>query len=158
MKPIGPYVAARELSGNQQTVRTLRATDRLTGMPVLLHLLPGPVAVPDLPDHPALLPFTDHGMDGGQAYVVSELPLHAQPAADPLLAARGALQALDALHSAGLVHGGVAPAQLWSVDGEVMLAGAGLAWGAREASAQADLRDLAQTLDTLGGLPARLAP
>lgn len=157
MKPIGPYVAARELSGDQQTVRTLRATDRLTGMPVLLHLLPGPVTVPDLPDHPALLPFTDQGLDGSQAYVVSELPLHAQQAADPLLAARGALQALDALHSAGLVHGGVGPAQLWSVDGEVVLAGAGLAWGAREASAQADLRDLAQTLDALGGLPARLA-
>ncbi|ACO45397.2 hypothetical protein DEDE109153_03895 [Deinococcus deserti] len=158
MKPIGPYVAARDLSGAQQSVRTLHATDRLTGMPVLLHLLPGPLAVPELPDHPALLPFSDHGVYSGQAYLVSELPLHAQPASDPLLAARGALLALDALHSAGLVHGGVGPSQLWSVDGEVVLAGAGLPWHAGQASAQTDLRDLVQTLDTLGGLPARLAP
>ncbi|MFC4638523.1 hypothetical protein [Deinococcus hohokamensis] len=156
MKPIGPYVAARELPGPAGAVRTLRATDRLTGMPVLLHLLPRPVTLPALPDHPALLPPTDAGFDGDQAYVATELPPHAQAASDPLLAAQGALAALAALHGAGLVHGGVAPAQLWSLDGEVRLAGAGLPWRAQGASPEADLRDLADALEALGGLPRPL--
>lgn len=127
-------------------------------MPVLLHLLPQALALPALPDHPALLPATDAGFDGDQAYVATELPPHAQPAGDPQLAARGALEALAALHGAGLVHGGVAPAQLWSMDGEVRLAGAGLPWRAQGGSPQADLSDLAAALDALGGLPAPLRP
>ncbi|MFC4428008.1 hypothetical protein [Deinococcus navajonensis] len=156
MKPIGPYVAARELPGPAGAVRTLRATDRLTGMPVLLHLLPGPADLPVLPDHPALLPPTDAGFDGDQAYVATELPPHAQQAADPLLAARGALDALVALHRAGLTHGGITPAQLWSMDGEVRLAGAALPWRTQRASPETDLRDLAATLEALGGLPRPL--
>ncbi|MDB5046079.1 MAG: hypothetical protein JWQ08_2129, partial [Deinococcus sp.] len=60
MKPIGPYVAARELPGRDLAgrsaaldgpeVRTFRATDRLTGMPVLVHVLPFAVPVPQVPD------------------------------------------------------------------------------------------------------------
>ncbi|WP_102127058.1 PEGA domain-containing protein [Deinococcus planocerae] len=157
MKPIGPYVAARDLTGDLPggEVRTLRATDRLTGMPVLLHVLDQAVALPALPHDPALLPFTDSGVDGEAVYLATELPPHAVPAADPLLAARGALAGLAALHEAGLTHGGVGPAQLWSVDGRVALAGAGLPWARGKAPGD-DLRDLAATLETLGGLPAPL--
>ncbi|WP_216319817.1 hypothetical protein [Deinococcus aestuarii] len=157
MKPIGPYVAARDLTGDLPGggVRTLRATDRLTGMPVLLHVLDRVVILPELPHAPALLPFTDSGVDGVAVYLVTELPPHAVPASDPLLAARGALAGLAALHEAGLIHGGVGPAQLWSVDGRVALAGAGLPWG-RGQTPEDDLRDLAATLEALGGVPAPL--
>lgn len=136
-------------------MRTLRATDRLTGMPVLLHVLDRVVILPELPHTPALLPFTDSGVDGEAVYLVTELPPHAVPASDPLLAARGALAGLAALHESGLTHGGVGPAQLWSVDGRVALAGAGLPWGRGERP-EDDLRDLAATLETLGGVPAPL--
>lgn len=159
MKPIGPYVAARDVqpladeSGGG--VRTVRATDRLTGMPALLHLLSHPVTLPDLPGTAPLLPFTDAGLDGTQAYLVTELPLAAQPARDPEPAARGALAALAALHARGQAHGGVSAAQLWAVDGEVLLAGAGLPWQ-DEPTPAGDLRDLARTLDALGGVPAPL--
>ncbi|MFB9994023.1 hypothetical protein ACFFLM_18870 [Deinococcus oregonensis] len=166
MKPIGPYVAARELPGRDvaggmaapATVRTLRATDRLTGMPVLVHVLPTALSAPQLPPHPALLPYSDEGTDGDDAYLVTELPLHAVLAADPLLAARGALAGLAALHSAGLVHGGVSASQLWSVDGHVALAGAGLPWSEELGSPDDDLRALAEALVALGGLPEPLRP
>ncbi|EYB67500.1 hypothetical protein DEIPH_ctg040orf0077 [Deinococcus phoenicis] len=157
MKPIGPYVAARDLTGDRPAgaVRTLRATDRLTGMPVLLHVLPHAAPLPDLPADPALLTPSEGGIDGETAYVVTELPPHALPASDPLLAARGALAGLAALHGAGLTHGGVNAAQLWSVDGRVALAGAGLPWGG-DTTPAGDLHDLMSALDTLGGVPAPL--
>ncbi|WP_291428117.1 hypothetical protein [Deinococcus sp.] len=158
MKPIGPYVAARELPGRTGSpVRTLRATDRLTGMPVLLHVLPYPLTLPDLPDHPALLSVVDSGMDGDQAYVVTELPLQARPADDALLTARGALAALSALHERGLTHGGLHAAQLWSVDGRVLLAGAGLPWGGDPLPSD-DLYALGVLLAGMGSLPAALRP
>ncbi|WP_221088181.1 hypothetical protein [Deinococcus aquaedulcis] len=158
MKSIGPYVAARELPGRPRSpVQTLRATDRLTGMPVLLHLLPAGAALPDLPAHPHLLVPADSGTEGGQDYVVTELPLQARPASDPELTARGALAALSALHDQGLVHGGLSGAQLWSVDGHVLLAGAGLPWGGQGRPAD-DLYALAVILHELGGLPRALEP
>ncbi len=164
MKPIGPYVAARELPGRDvargvsapAAVRTLRATDRLTGMPVLVYVLPAAQPVPQLPNHPALLSYSDEGMDGDNAYLVTELPLHAVLAADPVLAARGALAGLAALHSAGLIHGGVTASQLWSVDGRVALAGAGLPWSQGPGSPDEDLRALADALAHLGGVPEPL--
>lgn len=157
VKPIGPYVAARDLTGDRPAgaVRTLRATDRLTGMPVLLHVLPHAAPLPGLPPDPALLPPSEGGIDGDTAYVVTELPPHAVPASDPLLAARGALAGLAALHEAGLAHGGVGTAQLWSMDGRVALAGAALPWGG-EATPARDLRDLTDTLGTLGEVPQAL--
>lgn len=156
MKPIGPYVAARDLGGDPTAaVRTLRATDRLTGMPVLLHVLPHAAPLPELPDSPALLRPSEGGMDGGAAYIVTELPPHAHPARDPLLAARGGLEGLTALHAAGLTHGGVSAAQLWSVDGQVALAGAALPWGG-DPTPQEDVRALLAALETLGKLPTSL--
>lgn len=157
VKPIGPYVAARDLTGDRPAgaVRTLRATDRLTGMPVLLHVLPHAAPLPGLPAHPSLLSPSEGGIDGDTAYVVTELPPHALPASDPLLAARGALSGLAALHEAGLTHGGVGKEQLWSVDGRVALAGAGLPWGGAATPTQ-DLSDLADTLRALGGIPPAL--
>lgn len=158
MKPLGPYVAVRELPGRTSSpVRTLRATDRLTGMPVLLHLLPAPQPVPVLPEHPNVLAPVDSVSSGDQAYVVTELPLQARPAQDAVLAARGALGALAALHERGVVHGGLSASQLWSVDGEVLLAGAGLPWGGH-ARPSDDLYALAVILQELGGLPEPLRP
>lgn len=152
MKPIGPYVAVQALpppasgvAAADSLIQTLRATDRLTGIPVLLHVLPQAQRLPELPASPHLLPVVDSGVDGEQAYLVTELPLQAHPAQDPLLAARGALAALDTLHGHGLAHGGVSRAQLWSHDGGVALAGAGLPWR-EDATPQADLSDLARTL------------
>lgn len=150
-------MAARELpSGTTDSVRTLRATDRLTGMPVLLHVLPYALSLPDLPDHPSLLPIVDSGIDGEQAYVVTELPPQATPATNPTQAARGALIALAQLHERGLVHGGISRAQLWSVDGDVVVAGAGLPWRDEPRTHTDDLRDLTRTLQSLGRLPKAL--
>ncbi|PTA68127.1 hypothetical protein [Deinococcus arcticus] len=158
MKSIGPYVAARDLPGRPSSpVQTLRATDRLTGMPVLLHLLPAAAPLPELPAHPHLLAPVDSGAEGAQHYVVTELPLQARPASDPDLTARGALAALSALHAQGLVHGGLSPSQLWSVDGQVLLAGAGLPWGG-QGRPDDDLYALAVILHELGGLPRALEP
>lgn len=138
-------------------MRTLRATDRLTGMPVLLHVLPHPPALPDLPDHPNVLPVVDSGVDGDHGYLVTELPLQAHPASDALLTARGALSALAALHGRGVVHGGLSPAQLWNVDGRVLVTGAGLPWGGDPGPAD-DLYALAVILSEMGPLPAALRP
>ncbi|WP_189054556.1 PEGA domain-containing protein [Deinococcus daejeonensis] len=158
MKPLGPYVAARDLPGRMNSpVRTLRATDRLTGMPVLLHGLPGPLPLPDLPGHPGVLPFAECVLVAGEAFMVTELPLQARPAQDPDLTARGALAALAALHERGVVHGGLSASQLWSVDGEVRLAGAGLPWGG-EARPADDLYALAVILHEMGGVPGALRP
>ncbi|WP_157445161.1 hypothetical protein [Deinococcus actinosclerus] len=158
MKPLGPYVAARDLPGRTNSpVRTLRATDRLTGMPVLLHALPDPLPVPDLPEHPHVLRPADCFQVGTEALMVTELPLQARPAQDPELTARGALAALAALHDRGVVHGGLSASQLWSVDGEVRLAGAGLPWGG-EARPQDDLYALAVILHEMGGVPDALRP
>lgn len=158
MKPLGPYVAARDLPGRMNSpVRTLRATDRLTGMPVLLHGLPGPLPLPDLPAHPGVLPFAECVLVAGEAFMVTELPLQARPAQDPDLTARGALAALAALHGRGVVHGGLSASQLWSVDGEVRLAGAGLPWGG-DARPADDLYALAVILHEMGGVPGALRP
>ncbi|GGL67612.1 hypothetical protein GCM10010840_02060 [Deinococcus aerolatus] len=164
MKPIGPYVAVQALpppatgvAAADSSVQTLRATDRLTGIPVLLHLLPHAQSLPELPFSPHLLPVVDSGVDGEVTYLVTELPLQAHPASDPLLSARGALAALSALHQEGLAHGGVSGTQLWNHDGGVALAGAGLPWR-KDATPQADLSDLAVTLQALGALPEVLRP
>lgn len=151
-------MAARELAGTPGSpVQTLRATERLTGMPVLLHVLPHALSLPQLPEHPNLLPIIDSGMDGGQVFVVTELPLGSGPANDALLAARGALSALTLLHEHGVVHGGIGPAQLWSTDGHVALAGAGLPWR-EQPSEHDDLHDLALTLQQIGPFPPALRP
>ncbi len=162
MKPYGPYVAARTLF--ESAVRTMRGMDRLTGMPVLIYTLPRPADVPQLM-HRRLVPYTDAGSEQGVPFVVAELPLHAVPAGDPLLAARGALEALVELHSDGRIHGGLTPAQLWAVDGDVRLAGACLPWEALGAgfdapeggkSPQADLYALGCSLEAMGGVPDAL--
>ncbi|CAM4388430.1 hypothetical protein [Deinococcus marmoris] len=164
MKPIGPYVAVQALpppangvAAADSPIQTFRATDRLTGIPVLLHVLPYAQGLPDVPFSPHLLPVVDSGVDGEQAYLVTELPLQAHPAQDPELAARGALAALGALHGSGMAHGGVSGAQLWNHDGGVALAGAGLPWR-EDATPQGDLSDLALTLQALGALPEALRP
>ncbi len=104
-------------------------------------------------------------MQGTQAYVACELPPHAGLASDPLQTALGALRALNALHEAGITHGGVGPYQLWEWDGEVRLAGAGLPWGEAEGalaapeggpSPAADLYALGVTLLRMGPLPVGL--
>ncbi len=124
---------------------------------MLLHVLPHAQGLPEVPSSPDLLPVVDSGMDGEHAYLVTELPLLAHPAQDPLLTARGALAALSALHAHGLAHGGVSRAQLWNYDGGVALAGAGLPWG-EYATPEGDLSDLVLTLQALGGLPGALRP
>ncbi|MFK7603425.1 hypothetical protein ACI3L1_14565 [Deinococcus sp. SM5_A1] len=164
MKPIGPYVAVQALpppangvAAADSPIQTFRATDRLTGIPVLLHVLPYAQGLPEVPFSPHLLPVVDSGVDGEQAYLVTELPLQAHPAQDPELAARGVLAALSALHGSGMTHGGVSGAQLWNHDGGVALAGAGLPWR-EDATPQGDLSDLALTLQALGALPEVLRP
>jgi hypothetical protein len=171
MKTVGPFVAARALDtpprhGAARPVVTLHALDRLTGMPALVYLLPQAVALPDLPDTPSLLPYSEVGVQHGQAYVACELPPHAAQARDPLQTALGGLRALNALHEAGLVHGGVGPAQLWEWNGDVRLGGAGLPWGEAQgalaapeggSSPAADLYALGVTLLRMGPLPAGLS-
>ncbi|QFP76482.1 hypothetical protein [Deinococcus sp. AJ005] len=164
MKPIGPYVAVQALpppangvAAADSPIQTFRATDRLTGIPVLLHILPYAQGLPEVPFSPHLLPVVDSGVDGEQAYLVTELPLQAHPAQDPELAARGALAALSVLHGRDMTHGGVSGAQLWNHDGGVALAGAGLPWR-EDATPQGDLSDLALTLQALGALPEVLRP
>lgn len=162
MLSIGPYVVVREISTPHPgtpdgTGRTYRATDRLTGIPVLLHHLPDLTGLPQLPAHPALLPFTDLVVHAGEAFLITELPPNAVPARDPMQAARGALMALGALHENGLAHGGMNTAQLWSVDGPVRLAGGGRFELTPEFSVARDLQALATTLEDLGGLPPILS-
>ncbi|WP_135227593.1 hypothetical protein [Deinococcus fonticola] len=155
MLSIGPYVVVREISTRTAASlgargKTYRATDRLTGIPVLLHHLPALSGLPTLPAHPALLPFTDIVVQAGEAYLVTELPPNAVPAREPLQAARGALLALAVLHKQGLAHGGIDAAQLWSVDGPVRLAGGGRHALGGEFTVARDLHDLATTLSDLG--------
>ncbi|WP_293914192.1 hypothetical protein [Deinococcus sp.] len=171
MKTVGPFVAARALDtpskhGAARPVVTLHALDRLTGMPALVYLLPQAVALPDLPDTPSLLPYAEAGVQHGQAYVSCELPPHAAQARDPLQTALGGLRALNALHEAGLIHGGVGPSQLWEWNGDVRLGGAGLPWGEAQGalaapeggvSSAADLYALGVTLLRMGPLPAGLS-
>ena len=171
MKTVGPFVAARVLDtpprhGAARPVVTLHALDRLTGMPALVYLLPQAVALPELPDTPSLLPYSEAGVQHSQAYVACELPPHAAQARDPLQTALGGLRALNALHEAGLVHGGVGPAQLWEWNGDVRLGGAGLPWGEAQgalaapeggSSPAADLYALGVTLLRMGPLPAGLS-
>ncbi|ADV67287.1 hypothetical protein [Deinococcus maricopensis] len=160
MKMAGPYVLTHTLMTGQ--VRVSRAVDRLTGMPALLYQ-PRTPFTPTLPDHPNLLPYTAAGDD----YLVADLAPHAEHATDATLAADGALRALAALHEHGLVHGGVHEMNLWELDGEALLAGAGLAWGPlgedRDApeggkSAFADLYALGRALQRLGNMPPTLTP
>lgn len=170
MKTVGPFVAARPLdsgvSGAAQPITTLHALDRLTGLPALVYLLPQAVTLSELPDSPSLLPYVEAGIQGEQTYVACELPPHAGLASDPLQTALGGLRALNALHEAGLVHGGVGPHQLWEWDGEVRLAGAALPWGEAQGalaapeggvSPAADLYALGVTLLRMGPLPAGLS-
>ena len=170
MKTVGPFVAARSLdtglSGAAQPIKVLHALDRLTGMPALVYLLPQAVTLPELPPTPSLLPYIEVGIQGEQAYVACELPPHAGLASDPLQTALGGLRALNALHEAGLVHGGVGAHQLWEWDGDVRLAGAALPWGEAHGalaapeggvSPAADLYALGVTLLRMGPLPAGLS-
>ncbi|MFC4455490.1 hypothetical protein [Deinococcus sonorensis] len=160
MRTFGPYVVLQPLPGldagaTEGPVQALRAVDRLSGMPALLYLLPPGGEIGPVPDSAWLLPLTDTGREAGQPYALTELSPLAAPASNPEQTARGALEALAALHAAGRPHGGVGPAQLWLVDGQVRLAGAGLPWRAG-VTPQDDLRDLAATLDHLGVRPAAL--
>ncbi|GAA5503208.1 hypothetical protein Dxin01_02963 [Deinococcus xinjiangensis] len=165
MKSIGPYIVVREVSpafgANRpeyaQTPRTFWAKDRLTGIPALLHELPSPMPAPELPPHPALLPFSDLVVEGSKAFFVTEMPLHATPALDPMLTARSTLAALDELHRHGFAHGGIDTGQVWSADGHALLAGAGLHPLGSDYTVARDLRDLAHTLERLGGLPPILS-
>ncbi|AWN23350.1 hypothetical protein DKM44_09015 [Deinococcus irradiatisoli] len=170
MKTVGPFVAARPLGSPptrsaERGVVTLHALDRLTGMPALVYVLPQAVVLPDLPQTPSLLPYIEMGVQGNQAYVACELPPHASLASDPLQTALGGLRALNALHEAGITHGGVGPYQLWEWDGEVRLGGAGLPWGEPQGalaapegghSPAADLYALGVTLLKMGPLPPGL--
>ncbi|TSA83056.1 PEGA domain-containing protein [Deinococcus detaillensis] len=171
MKTVGPFVAARPLdsraSGSPaRPVVTLHALDRLTGMPALVYLLPQFLEPLQLPNSPSLLPYLEAGQQGQQAYLACELPPHAGLASDPLQTALGGLRALNALHEAGLIHGGVEPYQLWEWDGVVRLAGAGLPWGEAAgalaapeggSSPAADLYALGVTLLRMGPLPVGLS-
>ena len=89
--------------------------------------------------HPRLVPLLDVGESGGGSYVVSErvdLPSAATRLAESGSIAAGdvlrlgiqALEGLEALHAAGLVHGDVRPEQvLLQPDGQVRLDGIGQA-------------------------------
>ena len=172
MKSIGPYVVLREVvvgegrgaapaagesAPRRSTARTLWAADRLTGLPVLLHPLSAIAPAPRLPAHPRLLPFTDMVVEMAGAYLATELPPQTRPARDPTQAARGALEALTFLHSQGLAHGSLDAAQLWEVDGEVRVTGAGLPRPGLRPQPLDDLRDLIAALETMDAPPGLLA-
>lgn len=154
--------AGEELSFEAQprrraTSRTLWAADRLTGLPVLLHPLTAIAAAPRLPAHPRLLPFTDMVVEMAGAYLVTELPPQTRPARDPMQAVRGALEALSFLHAQGLAHGSLDAAQLWDVDGQLRMTGAGLPRPGLRPQPLDDLRDLVAALETLDAPPTLLA-
>lgn len=162
---LGPYLVRRDWSALAWPGRPvfLEASDHLTGLPALLQVLrevPQDFDPADVPASPALLPFSDYlppDLTGlSDIVLVSELPLNAAAATNPLLAARGALTALHVLHAHGRAHGHLHPAQLWSVDGRVRLAGGGLYPLGQEWSLKRDLQDLARVLDALGGVPEPL--
>lgn len=171
MRTIGPYVVRREVTphragagpsgdgaaGRRFFARTLRATDRLTGMPVLLHPLEATVPVPQLPAHPSLLPFTGLVAEVAHSYLVTELPLPAEPESDPERAARGALEALAFLHGQGLTHGALDSGQFWRVGGAFKLSGAGLPRPGLHPAPADDLHDLGAALADLGPLPPALS-
>lgn len=169
MRAIGPYVVRREVRrragagpggggapGGRLVAPALWATDRLTGMPALLHPVEVSAPLPSLPAHPALLPFTDQVAEVAHSYLVTELPLDAEPETDPERAARGALEALAFLHGQGLTHGALGTEQFWRVGDDFRLTGAGLPRPGRRPTAADDLRDLARALGDLGPLPAAL--
>lgn len=167
MKSIGPYIVLREMSSMTPRVSDevtsperlgaiLWATDRLTGMPVLLHPVRKANRLPELPRHPHILPFSDILQTDEQTYLVTQLDLQATPATDPALAAHGVLTALTVLHELGLVHGRLDPSELWSIDGRVVLAGAGLVEAGEYYTAFYDLHTLADVLEELGELPSIL--
>lgn len=168
MKSVGPYIVLREISNMklcisdsdqliqpERLAATMWATDRLTGMPVLLHPVRSANYLPELPRHPSLIHFSDILEVDGQSYLVTQMDLRAVPVTDPILAARGALTALTVLHEVGLVHGRLDPSELWIIDGQVVVAGAGLV-SAEQYLAADDLRTLAGVLEELGELPSVL--
>ena len=164
VKAYGPYVAARTLRKGQVSV--LRGVDRLTGMPVVLYVMPGEEIPPTI-SGPHLLPVTDTGSHEDGTFAAVPLSLTATPATDVHQSATGALRALMSLHERGLIHGGLTPEQLWTENQEVHVAGAGLPWGRlgeefdppeHEKSPAGDLYTLARTLSTLGELPEALGP
>ncbi len=140
-----------------ETLETLYGIDRLTGMAALLHLLPAGRGhpLPVLPASAALLPVSEIEHWDAQSYAVSELPHTAALATHPAEVAHGVLTALEALHRAGMAHGGVGTAQFWQVGKDIYLSGAGLPWQPQP-TPQDDLRALAAALDELGGRPAAL--
>ncbi len=148
-------------NGKTQQISTAWATDRLTGMPVLIHLVPQHTPLPILPVHSNLLPAIEldeaDSPSGRLFYVVTELPFQAQQATDVAFVAKDALNALIALHDQGLTHGNISSSQLWRVGGHIALAGAGLPWHTQASTPTDDLYSLFKTLEDLGGLPQQLA-
>ncbi|SEJ17114.1 hypothetical protein SAMN04488058_104200 [Deinococcus reticulitermitis] len=171
MRAIGPYVVRREVpphragagpSGEDAAGRRffapyLWATDRLTGMPALLHPVDVTVPLPHLPAHPLLLPFTDLVAEVAHSYLVTELPLPAEAETDPERAARGALEVLAFLHKQGLTHGALDSGQFWRVGGGFGLSGAGLPRPGLHPTPADDLHDLGAALSELGPLPPALS-
>lgn len=159
---VGPYVVLGEWP-TRGGPRYLRVSDHVTGLSAVLQLfaaLPVSLEQAGPPASEALLPFTDYlpnaVMPEGIG-LVTELPLGARPASDPLLAARGALAGLQVLHGAGRAHGHLHPALLWQVGGMVRVAGGGIYSLGETYTAARDLQDLGRVLELLGGpLPAPL--
>ncbi|ULH16605.1 hypothetical protein MF271_08535 [Deinococcus sp. KNUC1210] len=175
MKAIGPYVISAPPAGGmnragsagpatvsavrEPSVQTLYGVERVTGIAALLHRLPperyGMMLPPSLPPSPSLLPVTEMDDWEGHLYAVTELPHTAALATHPAEVASGVLMALEALHGAGMAHGGVGLEQFWQVGRTVQLAGAGLPWQ-EQATPEGDMQALAAALDALGGRPAPL--
>ncbi|GGQ96460.1 hypothetical protein GCM10008957_05890 [Deinococcus ruber] len=140
-------------------MQTLYGVERVTGIAALLHRLPperyGLMLPPSLPPSSSLLPVTEMDDWDGYLYAVTELPHTAALATHPTEVAAGVLTALDALHGAGMAHGGVGLEQFWQVGRAVQLAGAGLPWQ-EHATPEGDMQALGVALDALGGRPTAL--
>ena len=151
-----PFAPTRPLElANPGPVHASIGLDGVTGMPVFIFTCPpGDAALVSTPVHPALAECLTRERTAEGAQCVFLAPPGwtriSPPLAGSRLAgvARDALEALGALHAAGLAHGGLQVNLLVQGPGGAQLLGAGMPWVSAPSSRN-DLRDWAALVASL---------